>query len=703
MSESRCFSEGRRLVIVALVSLLATNLHAEHGGTAAFDRLTAEQYQRSQTKVRNHVAPFAWSSDSRSFFYEQELPDGKVQRWKQSLADGAAAGTPVLTDEPMPPAPKRLSEPAFVENGHRGDVSPDGKWEIEYRDGDVWLKERAAGQSRLLARHDEGGRFVGTALWTQDSRRFAIEKRKEVPQRRVHYVRSSPKDQLQPQTFHEDYPKPGDELSTTQPWIFSTQGEEPLAADPSLFPQAFEVDHLSWRKDQQRLSFQYIERGFGHFRVIEMDAKRREQRIVVDESSPTFVYVYGYCFRYDLDDGRELLWLSERDGWNHLYCLDGRDGAVKRQLTKGKWVVKKVIAVDESRHSVVMEVCGIDPQQDPYFVHYVRVDWKTGQMTRLTQSNGTHERLWFSPDGQTYVCRWSRIDQPNVSELRRSADGSLILRFSEGDPSKLKATGWQLPQAFVAKDRYDKDLIYGVVVLPPNFDPRQRYPVIEAIYAGPQDAFVPKKWTPWIMPMHELACHGFIVVKMDGRGTAHRGKDFHNECYKNLKDAGFPDRIKWIKAAAQQYPQMDLQRVGIFGGSAGGQNALGALLFHGDFYRAAVADCGCHDNRMDKIWWNEQWMDWPVGPEYADQSNVTHASKLQGALMLTVGETDTNVDPSSTMQVVNALILADKDFDLIVVPNGQHGCGEMRHMQRKRVDFFLRHLGGPQAADKERP
>lgn len=685
----------RKLLCVGALLCQVAELRAEHGGTAAFDRLTSREYQRSQTKVRNHEVAFSWSKDSRYFFYEQEEPDGKVLRWRRDLQSAAVA----ITDEPMPPSPAKLRPPEFEARGHRGDVSPDGKWQIEWREGDVWLKELSKQKSRILAQHDADARFVGPALWSLDSRRVAIEKRRDVPVRQVQYVRSSPKKQLQPESFRVDYIKPGDEISRSQPWIFSTQGEAPLAADVALIPHAFEVDHWSWSKDQQRLSFQYIERGFGHFRVIELDAQRREQHIAVDESSKTFVYVYGYCFRYDLDDGRERLWLSERDGWNHLYRLDGRTGAVKQQLTKGKWVVKKVVAVDESQHELILEVCGIDPQQDPYFVHFVRVNWLTGQLTRLTDSNGTHERPWFSPDGQTYVCRWSRIDQPNVSELRRSRDGSLIVRFSEGDASKLLASGWRLPEAFVALDRYDRDRIYGIIVRPPDFDPRKRYPVIEAIYAGPQDAFVPKRWQPWLMPMHELACHGFIVVKMDGRGTAHRGKEFHDECYKNLKDAGFPDRIKWIKAAAQQFPQMDLQRVGIFGGSAGGQNALGALLFHGDFYRAAAADCGCHDNRMDKIWWNEQWMDWPVGPEYADQSNVTHAAKLQGALMLTVGETDTNVDPASTMQVVNALIQADKDFDLVVVPNGEHGCGEMRHMQRKRADFFLRNLGTPVSMD----
>jgi dipeptidyl aminopeptidase/acylaminoacyl peptidase len=217
--------------------------------------------------------------------------------------------------------------------------------------------------------------------------------------------------------------------------------------------------------------------------------------------------------------------------------------------------------------------------------------------------------------------------------------------------------------------------------------------VIEAIYAGPHDFFVPKAWGRRGTP-EAIAELGFVVVQIDGMGTNWRSRAFHNVAWKNLKDAGFPDRIAWMKAAAATRPWMDLSRVGIYGGSAGGQNAVAAVLHHGDFYKAAVADCGCHDNRMDKIWWNEAWMGWPVGPEYADNSNVTHAAKLTGDLLLTVGETDHNVDPASTMQLVNALIKADKDFDLLVVPGSDHGAGERPYGARRRMDFFVRHLLG---------
>ena len=230
-----------------------------------------------------------------------------------------------------------------------------------------------------------------------------------------------------------------------------------------------------------------------------------------------------------------------------------------------------------------------------------------------------------------------------------------------------------------------------------DFDPAKKYPVIEYIYAGPHDSFVPKSFT--VSPVDAaLAQLGFIVVQIDGMGTANRSKKFHDVCWKNLKDGGFPDRIAWMKAAAAKYPEMDIDRVGIYGCSAGGQNAMGAVLFHPDFYKVSVAACGCHDNRMDKIWWNEQWMGYPVGKEYEECSNTVNAYRLQGKLMLILGELDDNVDPSTTFQVVNALIGAGKEFEFVVLPNQRHTMGGA-YGERKRRDFFIRHLQGLQTPD----
>jgi dipeptidyl aminopeptidase/acylaminoacyl peptidase len=296
------------------------------------------------------------------------------------------------------------------------------------------------------------------------------------------------------------------------------------------------------------------------------------------------------------------------------------------------------------------------------------------------------------------VDTWSRVDLAPVSELRRSDDGQVLMALERGDISALVAAGWRAPEVFTATGRDGTTEIWGTIQRPVDFDPSKKYPVIENIYAGPQGSFVPKRFSGAVQALAEL---GFIVVQIDGMGTNNRSKAFHDVAFKNLADAGLPDRIHWHKAVAATDPSYDITRVGVYGTSAGGQSALGALLFHPEFYTVGVANSGCHDNRMDKIWWNEQWMSWPVGPEYAASSNVVHAGKLQGKLLLVFGELDTNVDPSSTLQVANALIRANKTFDLIAVPGGGHGAGGA-YYQRTLQDFFVRHLQGVQTPDWNR-
>ena len=331
-------------------------------------------------------------------------------------------------------------------------------------------------------------------------------------------------------------------------------------------------------------------------------------------------------------------------------------------------------------------------EQDPYYLHYGRVNLDGTGLTWLTEGDGTHEVEW-SPDRSWLVDSYSRVDLPPVTELRSGMSGELMAQLEAADDSLLQSINWSAPERFTALGRDGETKIYGVIYRPGNFEKNQKYQVIEKIYAGPHGAFVPKSFRAYhsAQAMAEL---GFVVVQIDGMGTNHRSKAFHDVCWKNIGDSGFADRRLWLESAAKIYPEMDLSRVGIYGGSAGGQSALRALLAHGDFYHAAVADCGCHDNRIDKIWWNELWMGWPVGPHYDEQSNVTQAGKLEGDLLLVVGELDKNVDPASTFQVVDALIQADKDFDLLVVPGAGHGAAESPYGSRRRQDFFVEKLLG---------
>ncbi len=335
--------------------------------------------------------------------------------------------------------------------------------------------------------------------------------------------------------------------------------------------------------------------------------------------------------------------------------------------------------------------------QDPYLIHYYRVNFDGTDLVALTEGNG-HHSITYAPDRKYLIDKYDRIDLAPVHELRRVSDGKLVCELEKADDSELRAGGWEPPEVFVAKGRDGKTDIWGIICRPRNFDPNKKYPVIENIYAGPQGSFVPKRWST-TRPYSNLTDLGFIVAKIDGMGTANRSKAFHDVCWKNLKDAGFPDRILWHQAAAKKYAYYDISRVGIYGTSAGGQNSTGGVLFHPEFYKVAVSGSGCHDNRMDKASWNEQWMGYLVGPHYAESSNVDNARRLRGKLLLIVGELDKNVPPESTLRVADALIREGKDFDYLVVPNAGHGSGGA-YGARRMQDFFVRHLHGVEPPDR---
>ncbi|MFZ2339249.1 MAG: prolyl oligopeptidase family serine peptidase [Bacteroidales bacterium] len=414
-------------------------------------------------------------------------------------------------------------------------------------------------------------------------------------------------------------------------------------------------------------------------------------KVIIGELSPTFIDYSGKRYRYDAEESGEIIWASERDGWNHLYLYDSGTGEVKNQITSGSWMVRDVTRVDEKNRQIIFQASGREAG-DPYFIYYYRVNFDGTGLKLLSEGEGTHD-AGFSPDHRYFVDTWSTISAPPVSVLRRADDGTQLMAVEKADITRLLETGIRLPEVFTAKGRDGVTDIWGIIIRPTDFDPSTKYPVIEDIYAGPHGSFVPKSFRGPATSMHQLAELGFIVVKIDGMGTSNRSKAFHDVCWKNIKDAGFPDRILWMKAAAEKYPYMDIDRVGVYGTSAGGQNAAGAVLFHPDFYKVAVASCGCHDNRMDKMWWNEQWMGWPVGVEYAESSNVENAGKLKGKLLLLNGEMDYNVDPSSTAQLVNALIRAGKDFEYVLLPGAGHTSGGV-YGERRRRDFFVKNLLG---------
>ena len=580
----------------------------------------------------------------------------------------------------------------------RPKVSPNGKWEAFVRNFNVYVREVGSRESTMLsAEGSEGDAYeLQSIVWSPDSKHLAAYRVKPGYRREVHYIQSSPEDQLQPKHSTLLYNKPGDVLDVGTPAVFDVEARTQIVVDRALFPNAYAVTPLVWRADGKAVTFEYNQRGHQVYRVIEIDAGTGKTRAVIDEQMPTFFEYSAKKYRYDIGGGKEIIWMSERDGWNHLYLYDGVTGKVKKQITKGSWVVRGVDWVDTTARQLWFTASGMYPAKDPYFVHAYRINLDGTGLTTLTDADANHS-VSYSPDHEYFVDLYSRVDLPPVLQLRRARDGKLLADLEHADATALLATGWRPPEVFVAKGRDGKTDIWGVVIRPTNFDASKKYPVVENIYAGPQGSFVPKTFSTQL-GMQSLAELGFIVVQIDGMGTSNRSKAFHDVAWRNLGDAGFPDRILWHKAVAAKYPYYDASRVGIYGTSAGGQNSMGALLFHPEFYKAAVSAAGCHDNRMDKIWWNEQWMG-ELGPHYAASSNVDNAYRLQGKLLLVVGEMDMNVDPSSTFQVVNALIKANKTFDLLVIPGAGHTSGGP-YGERKRNDFFVHHLMGVEPPDR---
>ena len=543
--------------------------------------------------------------------------------------------------------------------------------------------------------------YVGPLILSADSTRIFCIQRKPEQKHTVSFIEAAPKDQRQPKLHQHQYLKPGDRIAELSPVLINVPDKTVLPLDKTTFIDAWSIDHLRWNPALNAFTALYNRRGHQEQKVVAIHCDGTTQTLV-HETSPTFIDYSQKTFLEWLDDG-SFLWASERSGWNHLYRFDGKTGTLLNPITQGEWTFRKIHRIDPKSRTLWLIVSGNHPGQDPYHIHLVRAHLDKIDITTLTSADGTHCRsnhpapdddsLLLSPNSRWLVARWSRVDHPPVTEIRNATTGELLLTLDADVPITKTSPEWPLPERFSAPGRDGTTAIHGIIIRPSNFDPSKKYPVIEEIYAGPHGHFTPKAWTP-LPRQRAIAELGAIVVQLDGMGTNWRSRAFHDIAWRNLKDAGFPDRIAWMKAAAKTRPWMDLTRVGIYGGSAGGQNALAALLHHGDFYSTAVADCGCHDNRMDKIWWNEAWMGL-VGPWYDDNSNVTHAPRLQGNLLLIVGEVDTNVDPASTMQVVNALVKADKDFELLVMPSTGHGAAETPYATRKRMEFLHKHLVHP--------
>lgn len=640
-----------------------------------------------------------WQADSKSFWYRNVLSDSSREYWQVN----ARTGTKTKLTDTSALIPTR--DNGIINGGIRSrwerqrptdSLSPDKQWIAFIRAGNVYLRAAQGGDVVQCSSNGDTTNPYAQIQWSPDSKHLVVYHVFPVEEKPVYYVLSSTDTSFRGVLQSHEYAQPGDPFTAYEIFTVNVADKKLVTVETELY-NFLEFPWIHWRtNDNNFFTFEKADRGHQHYRIIEVNANTGATRNLIDEQTKTFIFE-SRIFSWYTAKTNEIIWSSEKDGYNHLYLVDAVKGGVKNVITRGNWVVRKVDSIDEIKRVIWFQACGMNAGEDPYNIHYYRIGFDGKNLVSLTPANASHF-CTFSPDRQFFIDNYSRPDLPAVTELRRTVDGKLIAELERADISAYLKLGIRIPEVFVAKGRDGITDIWGIVCRPPRFDSTKMYPVIENIYAGPQDAFVPKRFMNY-GEMQSMAALGFIVVQCDGMGTANRSKAFHDVCWKNLADAGLPDRILWIKALAKKYAYIDTARVGLYGTSAGGQNSAGALLFHPEFYKAAVSSCGCHDNRIDKQWWNEQWMGYPVGPHYAAQSNITNAAKLQGALLLMVGEADTNVPPESTLRFASALIKAGKVFDLLVIPGMGHSDGGPYGRLKKR-DFFVKHLLNVEPPDR---
>jgi len=612
--------------------------------------------------------------------------------------------------------------------------SPDGRWDVLVREHNLWLRAVETGEERSLTEDGEPGYGYGStlaspldsaglaapdtpvAIWSPDSRRFVSCQIDQRLAQYLHLVQSAPKDgTTRPRLHSYAYPLPGDEaVPQAEVYCFGVSDEEPVKAALPPLPMLYYGSPLSptwlwWPEDGGRVFLLTRDRGYLGYRLHEIDTTTGAARTVVEERAERAIDPYLLWAAVNIRviaDGAQVIWYAPRDGWGHLYLYDTRTGALLRQLTTGPYNVAEIVHVDEAGRWLYFTAVGREADRDPYYPHLYRVSLDGSQPELLTPEDAAHT-VQVAPSGRYFLDTYSRLDLPPVT-LVRGAAGEEIRELERADVEALLATGWRPPERFSAKARDGVTDVYGAIFRPSRFDANRTYPVIDNIYGGPQVNQVPTSYAdsaPFGGPTRSgrgrgywhaqaLAELGFVVVMIDGLGMPGRAKAFSDFSYRNLSDGGIRDHIAVLQQLGDRYPSLDLSRVGIFGHSAGGYASTRAIFSYPDFYKVCVASAGNHDHRLDKAVWVERYMGLPVDDHYREQANQSLAHQLQGKLLLIHPEMDENVHPASTMVVVDALIKANKDFDLLILPNLPHFCDGDPYFVRKRWDYFVRHLLG---------
>jgi dipeptidyl aminopeptidase/acylaminoacyl peptidase len=456
---------------------------------------------------------------------------------------------------------------------------------------------------------------------------------------------------------------------------------------------------VQWALDGSSVAFVSTARDHRREQLRVADASSGIIREVMEEKAETFFESGNGAvnWRY-LPASNEVIWFSERDNWGRLYLHDLRTGREKHPITTGEGNVTQLLRVDDRNRLLYFVAVGRERGRDPYFRHLYRIGMDGANLQLLTPEDADHD-VSMSPSGRFFVDVYSTPDVPPVAQLR-GADGTVLMTLEQADISKLDAIGWKPPSPITVKGRDGSTDLYGLLYKPTNLDPSKRYPIVNHIYPGPQTGSVGgRMFNPARGDAQALAELGFVVVEIDGMGTPWRSKKFHEAYYGNMGDNTLPDQVAGMKELAARFPWIDLDRAGIYGHSGGGYATAGAMFRYPDFFKVGISEAGNHDNRVYEDDWAEKWQGLlekkPDGTtNYDNQANQLIAKNLKGKLLLAHGTMDANVPPNNTLLVVDALIAANKDFDLLMLPNRGHGFGNESYMVRRRWDYFVRHLLG---------
>jgi dipeptidyl-peptidase-4 len=603
-------------------------------------------------------------------------------------------------------------------------LSPDGRWAVFIKDYNLWARELATGRETQLT--TDGVKDFGYATnnagwvrsdepvvtWSPDSRQIATFQHDGRGVGDMYLVSTNVG---HPRLDAWKYPLPGDSVIFRISRVIINQGPDgqPRLVRLRMPPDQHRStvsDHVAcsggticdvqWYPDGSHLAFVSSSRDHksAWFRVA--NAQTGEVRTLFEERMPTQVgdaSLTENLWRV-VPASNELIWWSQRDNWLHLYLYDLTTGRLKNRITTGDGNVDAVLRVDEKTRTIYFVGSGKEPGRDPYFQHLYRIGFDGRGQTLLTPENANHV-VSIAPDGKYFVDAYSTPDRPPVAVLR-DISGRIVQTMERADISRLLATGWKPPTPVRMKARDGRTDIYGLMYTPSRLDSTKKYPIINHIYPGPQSGSVgTRSFSPARSDNHALAELGFVVVEIDGMGTPGRSKAFADAYYGRMGDNTLPDQVAGMKELAQRYAFIDIDRVGIWGHSGGGFAAAAAMFRHPDFFDVGVAQSGNHDNRNYEDDWGERYQGLLEkrgdGDNYADEANQTHARNLRGKLLLAHGAMDDNVPPYNTTVVVDALIKAGKDFDLLLFPQARHGYGaDNNYMVRRRWDYFVMHLLG---------